>query len=369
MKTPQMSLWALLLAGVVLPGCNDHQETRTTVYENGTCERKIVVDNDDAKTWPTRPFPLPSMGSRWDTSRIAPDTSHHGVRWCYAKTFPSFDALQQEYAHSGDSSHFAVRVSLEKRFRWFYTYYDYQETYGRFTVDTLVDPRSVLSADDIHRYSMGDTDAVVGKKVEEWKDRNVFEVFFRRLTRDAEFSHGDTALAQDLRRGKEKFFQLFANDRNADSLRMHSSYRGTAAKMFNDEKGVTPEGVQALVEVGREIAGTSRFDILRPSIEPAVHEMIDFIMQDPTGKGDAGDFVNVLVLPGILISTNASSVKGAETEWHIGLHQLQLQEYIMSAESRTVNVWAFVISGLVGVALLGWLAISAGGKLGRRRIV
>lgn len=347
---------------LALSGCNDHQETRTIIHLDGTCERTIVVENDGTDHWPRGPFPLPVPGTGWDTVRIASDTAHKEKRWSYTRTFPSLQALQEEYRPTGDSSHFGVRVSIERHFRWFYTYFTYREIYCKFTHDTLVDPHVVLSDDEIRRYSDGDTSQTLKRKIEEWNTRNLFEMIIRRLARDAQSFHDSSLAEVMLDEHKEEFFRVLGGKDFPDSLRDHSSFRGTKTKMFTEDGGLSTDGIEALTEIGVRTFQTASFRKLKTSLNPAFTEAVQHWLTDPKGDEASGNYGNSIVLPGVLLETNAPDVKGNEASWHLDVRQLQLRDYEMHAESRTVNLWAFVVSGLLGIGLIGWLAVSGTGR-------
>jgi hypothetical protein len=65
-----------------------------------------------------------------------------------------------------------------------------------------------------------------------------------------------------------------------------------------------------------------------------------------------GNFTNTVTLPGIVLVTNAADLKASTLTWHCTAKQLRIREYQMIAESRVINLWAIVLTGVVAIGLL-----------------
>ena len=77
------------------------------------------------------------------------------------------------------------------------------------------------------------------------------------------------------------------------------------------------------------------------------------------GRGTTGEsFTNAVVLPGILLETNAPDVKGSAASWKFNVDQLQLRDFEMRARSRVVNEWVIAVTGAVVLVLLVLLVLS-----------
>ncbi len=345
------------LLAIWSPGCLEHQ-VKTTINADGTCERTITL-NPESQQIPKTSFPLPLDGS-WDTSW----TKTGGAKYLVTltKRFKDFEELSREYTHPGDSSKIRIDVRAQMSFRWFYTYYDYAETYGRFTEFTLIDPREVLTEEEIDRLTYGDTSQTLKNKNEEWVARNCFEAFYRRIAQGAAALRDTTLTPETLAAHKEELFRLLTGYAGPgeklqdpeDILKQQSSYRGTAAKMFSD-KGVTDDGVNAFAEIAARTFKSEAVWNLKESIRTGWQDLMRMF----EGKGKAGEsFTNSVVLPGILLETNAREVKGSAASWKFGVDQLQLQDFAMRARSRVVNEWAIAVTGVIVLALFGLLVFS-----------
>lgn len=345
------------LLAIWAPGCLEHQ-IKTTINADGTCERTITL-NPESHQIPTTSFPLPLDGS-WDTSWTKTGGAKYLVT--FTKRFRDFEELAREYAQPGDSSKIRIEVRAQMSFRWFYTYYDYAEVYGRFTELTLIDPQEVLTEGEIDRLTYGDTSQVLRNKKEEWVARNYFEAFHRRMAEGAAALQDSTLTPATLAAHKEELFRLLTGyggpgkklQDPEDILKQQSSYRGTAAKMFSD-KGVTDEGVNAFAEIAARTFRSEAVWNLKESMRTGWQELMRML----EGKGIVGEsFTSSVVLPGILLETNATEVKGSAASWKFGVDQLQLRDFAMQARSRVVNEWAIAITGVIVLALLGLLVFS-----------
>ena len=62
-------------------------------------------------------------------------------------------------------------------------------------------------------------------------------------------------------------------------------------------------------------------------------------------------YTSVVEMPGMITATNSFEVVGNQVRWEVEAHPILFSDYEMYVESRVVNYWAFVLSGIV-LALL-----------------
>jgi len=345
------------LLAIWAPGCLEH-EVKTTINADGTCERTITL-NPESKQIPKTSFPLPGDGS-WDTSWTKTGDAKYLVS--FTKKFKDFEELSREYLYPADSLKIRLDLRVGKSFRWFYTYYDYVETYGRFTDYTLIDPITVLTEDEIHRLTYGDTSQALKNKHEEWVARNLYEAIYRRFGLGAEAMQDTFLTPATMAAHKEELFRLIVGwtgsglklqDPN-HILKEQSTYRGTEATMLTDSS-ITDEGVNAFCEIAARTFKCEGVWKLKDQIRAGWQDALKMLK----GKGTTGEsFANTVVLPGILLETNAPDVKGSAASWKFSVDQLQLRDFAMRARSRVVNEWAIAVTGVIVLVLLGLLVLS-----------
>jgi hypothetical protein len=77
--------------------------------------------------------------------------------------------------------------------------------------------------------------------------------------------------------------------------------------------------------------------------------MTTFLQTSMEGAG-AG-FESIVTLPGLFLDTNAGKLNGNTATWSFTRDQLEVTDYSMYAESRVVNTWAFIVTGVIAVGL------------------
>jgi hypothetical protein len=345
------------LLAIWAPGCLEH-EVKTTINPDGTCERTITLHPESQK-FPTTCFPLP-IDRGWDTSWTKTGDGKYLVR--FTKKFRDCEELSHEYVHPPDSMKIPLSLRVQKSFRWFYTYYDYAESYGRFTDYTLIDPRTVLTEDEIRRLTYGDSSKTLSYKRDEWVARNLYEVLYRHVAQGAEAMRDSLLTPATMAAHKEELFRRIVGwtgpgsklqDPN-DILKEQSSYRGSKATLLTDSS-ITDDGVNAFAEVA---AGTFKSEAvwkLKDQICAGWQDALRMLK----GKGTTGEsFTNAVILPGILLETNATDVMGSSASWKFSVDQLQLRTFEMQARSRMVNEWAIAVTGAIVLILLVFLVLS-----------
>jgi hypothetical protein len=70
-----------------------------------------------------------------------------------------------------------------------------------------------------------------------------------------------------------------------------------------------------------------------------------------------GDYVNEVVMPGIILNTNANTVEGNKAVWHFNEDKFTYISYTMNVESRIANTWATYATGGVLIVLVALLIL------------
>jgi hypothetical protein len=59
------------------------------------------------------------------------------------------------------------------------------------------------------------------------------------------------------------------------------------------------------------------------------------------------DYNNEIMMPGLLTDTNAEKIKGDTLVWGVGFLRNLDSDYVMFAESKITNDWAYLVSGFI----------------------
>jgi hypothetical protein len=320
-----MKTLMLLGLGFVAAGCLE-VGVKTTVNADGSSERAVHVTTDKQER-PEAAFPLPSDSS-WSITWQPAGEKKQGYEFTAMKRFATPGELAAEYASRSDTALFGLRVSLDRRFEWFYTYVDYREAYSIRSPFRRLPLESYLTAAEIERVRSGmQLDDSLGRKLGDWVELSALEEFLHDLV-GAATMHGltDVAAALEARRGD-----------------IRSIVRD------NEMKGVE-DGMQRL----NGLLGMPAVMELLPAARESWKRIEKAMERLQTADGT---YRNSVTMPGLILETNSASVEGATASWEVDAKRLLAGEYAMSATSRVVNVWAFVVTALAGIALLALVLV------------
>ncbi len=64
-------------------------------------------------------------------------------------------------------------------------------------------------------------------------------------------------------------------------------------------------------------------------------------------------------MPGLITATNSAMLNGNQVRWEFQGGNVMVRDFEMYAESRVMNYWAFILAGLVMLALVVMLVVKA----------
>jgi hypothetical protein len=224
--------------------------------------------------------------------------------------------------------------SLEKHFRWFYTYYDFKVVWpeitdkGNVPLDSCFDERSAAL------WFRGDLSAFHGlngielkeelDRADEaclrWLGRSFYEVHFDVLSEFAQDGPYGSSLAAERER------VLSANKKEIQSLEFE----------FEDLCGVLDRHFQTGYFSG--LYGENK-----TVMEAAIEE------RTKTTKLFETDILYSLAMPGELVSTDATISTDGRLEWKVDGWRILTSDYTLQARSRVPNYWAWAVT-LVALA-------------------
>jgi hypothetical protein len=312
---------------LLIPGCLEVKVT-TTVHSDGSCER-VVTTNPREQKVPDKAFPIP-VDSTW-TPTWEKAEGNDGFRYTATKHFADGNELAREYSQdSTDPRILRITPEVEKRFRWFYTYLTYRETYHRYSSFRRIPPSQVLSEDEIRRISEGEKNDTLKKKLDEWVFRNLYEGFHEALLDGAKRLGDPTLTVKAVAGRKEELFRTILGDTlHADEF---DSTLTMMSRFFN-----SPGVIKLRAELKRA------WD--------AAEEMLQ------TEQRADAEYTNTVVMPGLVVDTNAGEVRGTTVSWKFSADRFRLRDHEMWVESRVMNVWTVVLTGIVALLLVGALAV------------
>ena len=224
--------------------------------------------------------------------------------------------------------------SLKKRFRWFYTYYDFKAVYPEISEKGPVPISDYLDANELALWLRGDMSAYPGlngvelkevldnvdERFWKWYSRNVYEIYFEVIL---EFTT-DNTYRPLLLQAKDSIFT-------------------------NNEKNIRPFDftLDDMFEVLDKHFSTGYFS----SLYSGDREAIDSELEKKANIENLFEYKisYSLAMPGKLLSTNATMSEDGKPVWKVDAWRILAGDYTLAAESRTPNYWAWVIVFIIPV--------------------
>jgi hypothetical protein len=346
---------------LLLSACLEYNIT-TQVLPDGRIQRIITVRGDTALMF-KGPLLLPvdsgwniRSGFEWQNEK---DTSEGKVFVYEAiKEFDNVYALNREfYKDTSFSEKISMKVSLVKKIRWFYTVYDYTETYAMLFPFRALPLGNYLNESELKIYLANDTDLYyspakdsilikdgrkelpvltgadslrfkalkdkIEVKIEKWQKENIYEEFYR-VVMEALSSPGISAERQV---DKASFFQWMDS---VEVMEIESEPDQSPIAATANYLGVDSLGLRKANESG--------FDLFNRKFRVACYAF--------------GSYINQVLMPGMILVTNADATRGNLAIWKFEVRRFYVSDFMMHVRSRTVNKWFIVAAGLVLVALV-----------------
>jgi len=318
----------MLTAGLLLlPGCLDLYFT-TEVNPDGSLDKTVVFKGDSSEIIGNSVFSL--LNSDWDTTWIPVDDKK--MKFVATRHFKN-PKLLNKWSDPQDSAKIQIRshVVLKKQFRWFYTYFKYQETLPASNPFQLIDWKDYLTPVEIRLIAEDDEarkkdSAYVKeaydqteKRFETFLEKSIYEEFFTILLAAPGLpSTGITA--GELQQKKSEIFQYLKD--NSDGDRAKDLLKTLSEFMKHPELAALADD------------SASSFKIFN-------HKM-DFF-QDVSDD----NYHFIIRLPGQMLDTNSTQMEGSDIKWDVGYYDFFFKDLVMQAESRVVNTWAFIVAGII----------------------
>lgn len=343
-----------LLIAVFLQGCGETQESTTRVNPDGTIVRSERISPADSLAGLQTGFP-PWVDSTWNIQFVR--TEGRALSKTATKVFSSVEEMNRIFRGEKGTA-LAFRGDLEKRFRWFFTDFVYRETcleWNPFDQVPITDYVTRSEIDLWFRYELfrsdqqqkpfatrGDSLALrdAQDRGSEWQMRSMFESYFAAFVKGVKSLNDPSLPPTSVLKQKEKLYAL------SRPLFEHSPNNlEPVHALFARTLGSIP--ARRAIELGK--AG---FELHAKKIE--------FLERMITSEGVVAN----IEMPGLVIDTNAPSLKGNTATWEDIRWRTYLGDFEMRVHSRMINWWAVVVTGiLLAVAV----SFTIAGMVRRRR--
>jgi hypothetical protein len=338
MKTRNLVLGMVILM-MTLGACREIN-VRTTVNRDGSFTRTITVSGDSAEAF-KKELPYP-VDATW-TMTSKKDTAGKGkFIVTYTKNFKDCEALNT--AIGSDTSwlgHLVRHTDIRKKFGFFYSYIEYRETYPAANPFTALPYKAFVTPEDYlwitrEHPVVSPSDSIKSKAAED----KVMNYLVESATAGVE-----KVLAMGLRK---------LNDRALDKIKVaefHDRIRVLISKGNFRDEGV-------IIDSLRIWTGNSEVNRLK-EIQPPLFGDFNRKAELLENLLTMENFHAEIVMPGLITATNSTMLTGNQVSWDVFPMVFLLEDYSMVVESRVINVWAFVLTGIVLLAFLGLVIVKS----------
>lgn len=346
-------LWAIF--AFALYSCEPGTMT-TIVHDNGSCERVFAVKANDAfikGDTTNNPFPV-SIDNNWKiewqytgddrynnwpaTNWIRePQDSVKDILAYASRKFRSASEMSDNFRFNSKSkwNDLIPRPLFEKKFRWFYTYYTYSETYPRLPLKFPLPIENYMSKEEADYWLTGlpafdkgmsgmdlyEKLNTIKDKFDSWASANVWEMQYSTLLRNLDQLPGNP--------GYEKMLA------SKDSI-----YKTIGDENKDDYK------VKNIGEVLNRYFKTTAF-------APLLNEQNEISRQinNPAEMEKLNDFTSTffkyrLVMPGHLLASNGM-IQQDTISWKLDATKMLNSDYTLTAASKKMNLWAVIVSAVI----------------------
>jgi hypothetical protein len=341
MKASRFLIVVVISILPLLCGCPDTKKVTTTIHKDGRTVRS--VGDFDPRSFKgvdsvKHELPVP-VDQSWELYSINDSSA------VLRKEFNSVDELNELYSFDeSELGEYQRNVVLEKKFRWFHTSMIYKETYnGLLEEIPLTD---YLSEQEIECFKMehpedhpllADMESKameslmdnIDERLGLWLNDNIFSMAF-----DDIVDIGDSLniLNKESLEG--------ANLKDTIEVQWQISDRDFI--LFSEDE---MEMIELVEMIGNRLElDTMQLLEFKAAVKSAY---LDDKYENQLFADLGHEHYNQVIMPGQLIDTNAEKIQGDTLVWQMNSMKFIDSDYIMYAESRLTNLWAYIVSGII----------------------
>lgn len=337
----------------LLSSCEHDIAMETTVYPDGSLDKMIHTtsggsfqniqeihrESDKATIITDEDSPQNILGLRvadgWalTTQKMPVDSSAEGDSKTIHTFLRHFSSAEEANAALGTPSDtlFRVTSTFEKKFRWFYTYIYYADTYH--AINRMGYP--------VTNYTTAEDYAFIDRLPGEGKRITLADsLYLVRLNEKLFDVYGARALYEEYYGVSIKLLQHHHVEQAwFDTLQAHKESLYT--EVINKKDIFGDYMAQVIDSLGIPISHDEALKWFIPKLKP-LDAKFTFISVASNAK-----YHHQINMPWNIIRTNADSISGKQVFWNPPSIKFLLKDYTLYAESRQLNYWAVAISGVV----------------------
>jgi len=359
------TLFSILAISILSFSCTNNEEMLTVINTDGSCYRKFVNTADSAfitgDTAKSNPFPVdldsnwkitwsyltpeihtiwPIKNWKWDKSDTAKKLIVTATR-DFSNTKEMGDKFR--FGKSHEWHNIKSTCVLDKKFRWFYTYYNYKEIYPKIKTFDNVPLSKYMSSDEASFWFTGKPELLKGmngieireyigdleNKYNSWFAHNLWNVEYKTLLTNYVLLNPKPMSKTRLEQARDSVF--------------------TKNMSFKNNGEMELEMYQCLDKYFKTTAFSTLWDMKESPMKKFEDNLdslqfIEYFTKSVNYK---------MLLPGKITEPQNAIVNGDTLVWKLTAYRMVYGDYEIEAQSRKANVWAFIVSGFILIIAAG----------------
>lgn len=340
MKTKILTASLVAFLSVLLISCDESVTTGTIVNKDGSIVRRIALLKTDSVSVNENIYGVnrengwevtfnESEGTSSEETKPVKEKNYDVV---FTKTFNAVDDLNAEL-NSENPALFRIKSTLDSRFRWFYTYHKYSDTFislnrfrelsqdEYFTVEDHAfikrlpaEGRAMSKADSIYLQQLNT------KIFDQYALRAFYEEHYKDLIASLKENEVEQSWIDTVAFYKEDFF----------------------VNVVQKDDDLEDDFILRLLD---RIKAPLPLDAIHASYKTVSSDFdkrIKFMTKASELKYD-----HAIELPWDILDSNADSVNGTRAFWRPPVTKFLLSDLTLEAEARSLNLWTVVVSLLI----------------------
>lgn len=325
-------LFSLLISMVFIYSCREIN-VNTIINKDGSFTRVITIKGDSSDVLkPGLPYPIDDSWKKEFKKDTANDKNYILT---YTKSFNNSSILNKEINEdTGWRKKLNRTINVEKEFGFFYSYLTYNEMIIAANPFPEYDYKDYLNKEDIlwltgKKLALNSSDSAKVKEAE-----NKIDDYLQYA-----ISNEIIAIL------KNGIVQLNNPSINPNQVDKYRDSIETKINEWSDKSTTEFVDFYAKWTNNPEINRIKEIDSTQFIILDSKFKFLADIL-------GMEDYKVTVELPGIITETNSVSTKGNLVTWHVNSSSILLEDYGMIAESRIVNRWMFIITGVILILLI-----------------
>jgi hypothetical protein len=344
-------------------GCIEYTIT-TQVMPDGRILRTVTFKGDSASIF-RGSFRMPSdstwaISTRYEQQRDKDSVNGKVFVYEATKEFPDYQALNScFYRDSAFSNKIIIRVTLTRKWKWFYAHNEYTETYSRIFPFRSVPIRDFMTHSELRIYLAEDDEVYYSRE----KDSLMMVTDSLSLL---VLSAADTLRSKQLHDNLEHRFELW------QKINIYNDLYCVVIKAL-DKMGKSADTAKTKGPFYQWLDSTRVFESVKENSDAFTKAAATFFRVDASALEAANrdgfdtftkkfrisdltleTYTSQVLMPGMIVHANSKDIKGNLVTWHFKVSDFYASDYTMVVHSRHVNKPAIVIAAILLVMLVGF---------------